>query len=289
MRIKFLGNAIVARRFGKSKDLFQPNFNSVLTQSQTKAIMTLIKKRTTWVLLLLSISSAVIVANAETLSPEEAQKKAQSVLNQIEPKKVAVGNDRQQAIVPNLDGYNPVIDDYTRAKNPTITDNSTYNDPFAVAERYRSSVSAKKATEQADVPKTDLMIFVSFSMPEASLRRLANEASKVGAVIVLNGFKDGNLKGALTANKILAERGATVLIHPDFFTRFDVKNVPQIVLTNPISAEAQDSCTNDQCEGYLKVAGDVSLRYGLEALVSMAQAQNNAPLGKIAQHRLDQF
>jgi hypothetical protein len=63
-------------------------------------------------------------------------------------------------------------------------------DPLAVAERYRKTQGALRDSDTGP----DLLVFVSFSMPEASLKRLATDAAKANAVLVFRGPKEGSLK-----------------------------------------------------------------------------------------------
>ncbi|ENV7255030.1 type-F conjugative transfer system pilin assembly protein TrbC, partial [Neisseria gonorrhoeae] len=84
-----------------------------------------------------------------------------------------VGDNRQQPEIPDLKGIKhrvPDVRDYGNAKIKA--------DPMSIAQKYRTaSQEARQAAEKAD-----LMVFVSFSMPEASLKRIARETAKAGGV-----------------------------------------------------------------------------------------------------------
>ena len=63
----------------------------------------------------------------------------------------------------------PDVRDYGNAKKIKA-------DPMSIAQKYRpASQEARQAAEKAD-----LLVFVSFSMPEASLKRIAHETAKAG-------------------------------------------------------------------------------------------------------------
>ena len=148
-------------------------------------------------------------------------------------------------------------------------------DPAAIANRYRETMLAKRGGTD------DLLVFVSLSMPQATLKRLAEQANRAGAVLVLRGLKGGIGKGhykeTVTALKPLAETGATVQIDPEAFARYNVGAVPTFVL-----AARQEDCGGTKCAvGATAVTGDVSLEYALEHMVD-----RNDGFSKVAQARL---
>ncbi len=72
----------------------------------------------------------------------------------------------------------------------------------------------------------NLLIFVSFSMPESSLKSLSREAQKQGAVLVMRGlYRDSFVQ---TAQK-LQQLGITVDIHPKLFETHHIVSVPTFV------------------------------------------------------------
>lgn len=74
--------------------------------------------------------------------------------------------------------------------------------------------------------KDQLLVFVSFSMPEVSLKRLANDAEKHNAVLVMRGlYEDSFVK---TANK-LKDLEIGVDINPELFEVHQVTAVPTFV------------------------------------------------------------
>lgn len=74
--------------------------------------------------------------------------------------------------------------------------------------------------------KDQLLVFVSFSMPEASLKALAKDAGQHNAVLVLRGlYEDSFVK---TASK-LKDLGIGVDINPELFETHQVDAVPTFV------------------------------------------------------------
>jgi len=145
-------------------------------------------------------------------------------------------------------------------------------DPLALAERYRQAQGTNGKAEMGP----DLLVFVSFAMPRASLERLAVEASRADAVLVFRGPKDGSLRKTLQAFEPLARRGAKAILHPEAFTRHRVEAVPVYLLGRAGSCDDAASCTE-----VLRVSGDASLDFVLERM-----ARTDHPLAGGAEARL---
>lgn len=118
-------------------------------------------------------------------------------------------------------------------------------------------------------PADDLLVFVSLSMPPETLRLLAEQAGRAGAVLVLRGLKQDSMRLTLAeVQKILGGQSAPWQINPEAFRRFAVEQAPTFVLARPVAA-CQGRCPEQAAapaESYVKAVGDVSLDYALEAV-----------------------
>ena len=152
---------------------------------------------------------------------------------------------------------------------------TTGADPLVIAERYRKKRDALRDGDTGP----DLLVFVSFSMPETCLKRLATDAARTNAVLVFRGPKDGSLKQTLQAFEPLAKLGASAILHPEAFTWNRIDSVPVFVLGTAASGSCDDAAGS--CREALRVAGDASLEYILER---MARASH--PLAEEAERRL---
>ena len=202
------------------------------------------------------IASLCVFAFAQNINTDEAGKRAKNVLEQVKTP--------ENPNVPDQPAKNPVVKDDRASgyKVPEIPDYGSANtpaDPLAVAQRYKDRMydpSLKK--------ETDLLVFVSFSMPEASLLRIAAEAKKTGAVLVLRGFKNGSYKQTVDATRLINGLGAQAMVHPDLFSTYKIVDVPTFVLAD---ATEQSTCEDSQtgsCNSYYAIKGDVSLSAVLE-------------------------
>lgn len=127
---------------------------------------------------------------------------------------------------------------------------------------------------QADAAPTSpsLRIFVSLSMPQASLRLLAAQAERSGATVVLRGLKANSMKQTLDAvQALIGERKVSWQIDPEAYTRYSVRHAPTFVLTKSGSeGDTNTAACGTSCiaaNAFYSVAGDVSLDYALDTLV----------------------
>jgi conjugal transfer pilus assembly protein TrbC len=111
-----------------------------------------------------------------------------------------------------------------------------------------------------------LLVFVSFSMPEATLARLVDQAARARATLVLRGLVDGSLqKTVLRAQGLIGQRKVGFQIDPQAFDRFSITATPTFVLLKAGAVAAP--CAAGTCfpaASFVAAAGDVSIDYALE-------------------------
>lgn len=114
--------------------------------------------------------------------------------------------------------------------------------------------SAKKTPQIS--PHKKVLIFVSFSMPEQSLRQWLNDAHQAGASVVIRGLKNNSFKETIMMmSKLLADdKTGGVDLNPVAFQDFKITQVPAVVVTDENSHD------------YDVVYGNVSLDYALQAI-----------------------
>ena len=121
-------------------------------------------------------------------------------------------------------------------------------------------------------PPSGLRIFVTLEMPAASLRGLADQAARSGAMLVLRGLKDNSMRATLArVQSLIGERNVAWQIDPQAFARYAVERAPTFVLlTGGAGATVTESACTSDCRrpsAFVAIAGDVSLDYALEAMV----------------------
>lgn len=135
----------------------------------------------------------------------------------------------------------------------------------ALARGYASQADAMHAA-QGLAGGPGLFVFISLSMPRPALQRLIDQAARARASVILRGFVNGSLRETVAkVQPLIGERQVAVQIDPQAFDRFAITRVPSVVLvrdgTRPVSCAAG---TCPPPEGFLRIAGDVSLDYALE-------------------------
>lgn len=130
---------------------------------------------------------------------------------------------------------------------------------------------AKGFDTQADKPGLaassgpSLLIFVSFAMPEATITRLMDQASRARGTLVLRGLVNGSLRDTVERmQRLSGKRQVSVQIDPQAFDRFSIVRTPAFVLVR--GGAATQPCAAGMCiagDQFVLAAGDVSLDYAL--------------------------
>jgi len=117
-----------------------------------------------------------------------------------------------------------------------------------------------------------LYVFVSFSMPEVTLKRLLAQTSQIESSLILRGLIDddmGKTKTRIAQLLEADENGHTRIkggfaIDPTLFERFDIQQVPTFVLTDTPATR----CTDANCTEvtHARLSGDTTLEYALETM-----------------------
>ncbi|MDR6775624.1 type-F conjugative transfer system pilin assembly protein TrbC [Azospirillum sp. BE72] len=112
------------------------------------------------------------------------------------------------------------------------------------------------------------LVFVSFSMPEAALKDLAEQTRRAGGALLFRGMVNNNITDTMAAmGRIVGEQGGAML-DPTMFRMFDVKVVPTIV----VPAEQVQPCFEPRCRSaapeHDRIAGNVTLFYALETIAN---------------------
>jgi conjugal transfer pilus assembly protein TrbC len=116
-------------------------------------------------------------------------------------------------------------------------------------------------------PTTSILIFVSFSMPRQSLEAYLRDARTIGASVIIRGLIDNSFQKTFQAMTELvnASGGQGVELNPIWFKRFNIHNVPAVVVI-----PAGSNCfQNDQCyadKNYDVMTGEITLSAALKQL-----------------------
>ena len=135
----------------------------------------------------------------------------------------------------------------------------------ALAKGYASQSDAMTQA-QGLVSGPGLLVFVSLSMPEATLQRLVDQAARAKASVVIRGLVNGSIRDtAARVQGLIGQRQVAVQIDPQAFDRYAIDRVPSFVLVR--DGTRTTACATGLCvppDGFVRAAGDVSLGYALE-------------------------
>ena len=131
---------------------------------------------------------------------------------------------------------------------------------------------------------SQVLVFLSFSMPEKSLHSWLLQCKQSGATPVIRGLIHNSFRETMVAIQTLSKKtGVGLQLDPILFKTFDVQIVPAIV-----HIKDMPPCpANMNCKpvDYDSLYGDVSLDYALEKMRSDDEADNQTINGMI--HRLN--
>lgn len=127
----------------------------------------------------------------------------------------------------------------------------------------------------------NIIIFVSFSMPDESIKGWMREAKIIDAPVVVRGFINNSFKDTINKIGVLTrDNQGGVQIDPTLFQRFQVEKVPAVVVVKEPNCLPGMSCVL----GYDIVYGDVTLFYALNKI-----ADEDDSVSAIAKRSLARF
>lgn len=123
-----------------------------------------------------------------------------------------------------------------------------------------------------------VLVFVSFSMPKESLKTWIHDANAIHAPVVIRGLVNHSFKDTIAAVNALTKEGVSgVQIDPTLFERFEIKQVPAVVVVSSPKCVPNLSCREDYDVQY----GDAGLHYALKQI-----ARQDDPLSPFAEDAL---
>jgi conjugal transfer pilus assembly protein TrbC len=131
-----------------------------------------------------------------------------------------------------------------------------------IAARFREF----KPGDAADESGPRVLVFVSLSMPPASLDRALSDAARAKTVLVLRGLVNNSFKDtARTIKELIGDRSVGWYVDPTLYERYGVKTVPAVAVVlreEKTCGRGQVCKANDK--DYVIVRGDVPVAYALE-------------------------
>lgn len=166
--------------------------------------------------------------------------------------------------------FKDFVNDLHKGQKEIVQQASAFdNSPHFTKEKAKDSGEDLSALSSAP-----FYVFVSFSVGEKALLKLAEEAKAYGATLVLRGFKEGSyVKTARALQKTIEKTGQGFLIDPELFTLFDITSVPTVILSKPFPLESTERV---QTPLHDRLQGHVSLRYALDLFLEKGDLKKEA-------------
>ncbi len=160
-------------------------------------------------------------------------------------------------------------------------------DPWTIEDVLEASSELSRQMRDPEVdtqkPLPQAFVLVSFSMPEASLERLARDAKDAGVPLVFRGVPETKPSSdsklpllnpqSLAAFQPLIESGADIQLNPELFSEFNVRQVPALIIKEE-SPASSDGCIKSAKA--VIVPGDVTLEYALDRLIDRKDSIGDA-------------
>jgi len=152
--------------------------------------------------------------------------------------------------LPTMNQINPNnLKGYNLGDQGAVSNHGTLNE---LLKQYKDHKPENKVLDKG----VHLFVFVSASIPNGSMKRIADESKTHKATLVLNGMVNKNLND--TKSLVQGYGGHKWEINPKGYEHFNVTSVPTTVLYDG--------------EDWVSVVGDVSISYSLE---KFAQASDH--------------
>ena len=126
---------------------------------------------------------------------------------------------------------------------------------------------------------SEVLVFLSLAVPEASWAQWAAEAARAGAPLVLRGVsREGLGATAAEVRRRLAGHETGVAVDPRLFTLFRVDRVPAVaVVPGGVPPYAKPAgCADDEPPPFDAVRGNIGLAAALEAVAADGKAGREA-------------
>lgn len=128
---------------------------------------------------------------------------------------------------------------------------------------------------------SEIIVFMSLSVPGASLRQWSLEAARIGAPLVLRGVGPQGLRATVKRVGAHLAEGAGAAIDPRLFRLFDIKAVPAVaVVPGGVPPCESRGCSADPAPPHDLVRGNI----GLETALRIVAAEGGPGRGTARRH-----
>jgi type-F conjugative transfer system pilin assembly protein TrbC len=231
----------------------------------------------------------------------KAQAEATQLINQVKiaDKQVLPEDVSKRLNIGNIEVPPQKIPDYLKDDKGMRQQQLNNLDLEKLAKKYNDTLlyEKDKAKEQgAKDPVNDFeagraYLFISSSIPKATLERLLNDAGKLNISVFLKGnIGDDPLKFQGTQqfmNTMKIETPPELFIHPDAFQMFKIDKVPALVVA---ASDVKDRLDEQGCaapEDYDMISGDLKLGSNIEQIFNKASSPDIKDIARYYMKNVD--
>lgn len=128
----------------------------------------------------------------------------------------------------------------------------------------------------------NIYIFISFSMPNESIKGWMAEVEKIGAPVVIRGLVNNSFKETWKkVSEFTHDNKGGVQLDPNLFRRFQIDKVPAVVIAKNDSCLPTQTCMDE----YDVIYGDVTLSYALKKIADRNDALSPIALAALTKLR----
>lgn len=189
---------------------------------------------------------------------------AKKVVSGVEKLKESEGYKRGLKTAREVEKRELKVNKFKNTTGDIITERGV--DLYEMSNRYLEEFNRGRKDSKEKL--TGFMVFISASIPEASLKAIARDVKKIRGNIFLIGMIDDSMIKTAELVKLLNEEGVPVAIHPKAFEIFKIKSVPAYVLVD--KKEGSEERVHD------KLIGNVSVEYALSVFAERGSSASRA-------------
>lgn len=219
-----------------------------------------------WLASVRVVAQDVVLPNNDAINQQKARI-TQSMSN-MDSKPIHAPTSR--SIKANSEGSS-----YTATMDAAKEIKGSYDSVSKASRQQFETLAKSRATLPQMTPKghgvSELIVFVSMSMPTDMLVNYAKQAKRFGAVVMMRGFINDKMSQTREAIVRLNQSGADWQVNPDPFKKFKVEKVPAVVLSYTDSAQpiTQDGCA--PVGSYSIISGDIQIKDALDKMALREQ------------------
>lgn len=129
---------------------------------------------------------------------------------------------------------------------------------------------------------SEVIVFMSLSVPSEAWREWSREAARIGAPLVLRGVARGGLRATVKRVGAHLAEGAGAAIDPRLFRLFDIEAVPAVaIVPGGVPPCTTRGCSADPAPPHDVIGGNIGLEAALAAI-----AREGGPGSETARRRL---